>query len=89
MPQGFSSLRMAGGRIVIGTSYNNGAVQPLKEAELLAATKSTAQRMVIRGHIYLVRITDRQEQAFERIAKFLVLDHQPGVSATLRWDLLK
>jgi len=89
MPQGFSSLRMAGGKIVIGANYRTGAVQPLKEAELLAATKATAQKAVIRGHIYLVRITDPQNTAFERIAKFLVLDHQPGASATLRWDLLK
>ena len=64
-------------------------VEPLKEADLLAATKVRAQAPVVPGHIYLVRVVDRQDATFERIAKLLVLDHQPGSSVTFRWELLK
>ena len=88
-PQGFSSLRFTAGKLMVGTNYNTGAVQPLKEADLLASTKVMAQVPVLPGHIYLVRIVDRHDPAFERIAKLLVLEHQPGSSVTFRWELLK
>jgi hypothetical protein len=85
-PQGFSSLRISRGKVVVGTTRT---VEPLKEADLLAATKVRAQAPVVPGHIYLVRVVDRQDATFERIAKLLVLDHQPGSSVTFRWELLK
>ena len=88
-PQGFTSVRLSQGKIVVGTNYKTGSVEPLKEAELLAAAKVRAQAPVVPGHIYLIRIVDRQDAAFERIAKLLVLDHQPGSSVTFRWELLK
>jgi hypothetical protein len=88
-PQGFSSLRISGGKLVVGTDYKTGIVQPLKEADLLATTKGLAQVPVLPGHIYVVRIVDRHDPTFERMAKVLVLQHQPGSSVTFRWELLK
>ncbi len=88
-PQGFSSLRIAGGKVVVSTNYKTGTIEPLKEADLLVATKARAQAAVVPGHIYLIRIVDRHDPGFERIAKLLVLDHRPGSSVTFRWELLK
>ena len=88
-PQGFSSLRLVEGKLVIVKDPNAGTVQPLLEAASLSATKSMSQSSVVRGHIYLVRITDPRNQGFERIAKLLVLDYQPHTLVTFRWETLK
>jgi hypothetical protein len=88
-PQGFSSLRVSGGKLVVGMDYRTPTARPLKEAELLTTTKRLAQVPVLPGHIYLVRLVDRHDPTFERIAKLLVLEHRPGSSVTFRWALLK
>jgi hypothetical protein len=40
------------------------------------------------GHIYLIRITDRHDRSFERLAKLKVVSYVPGESVTIRWQVL-
>jgi hypothetical protein len=86
-PQGFASLQLKDGRLVI--LKDRDAHQPVKEAELLMAVKSGALAPVSSGHVYLVRIVDRHDASFERIAKLVVLETRPEESVTFRWERLK
>jgi hypothetical protein len=88
-PQGFSSLRVVDGQLVILRDYKANTTQPLREGAALLETAKPGHAAIVKGHIYLVRLVDQFDRTFERIAKLLVLDYQPGASVTLRWQTLK
>ena len=87
--QGFASLRLEDGKIVILKDYQAGTVQELEEgALLLGETRGSAKAAVEVGHIYLIRLTDRHEKQFGLMAKLIVIDHRPNESVTVRWEPL-
>jgi len=87
--QGFASLRLKDGKIVILKDYQAGTVQELQEgALLLGEAKSGAKAAVEVGHIYLVRLTDRHDKQFSLMAKLIVIDYRPRESVTIRWEPL-
>ena len=85
--QGFASLRLENGQLVIRKGQNER--QPVKEAELLSTPKSVARAPVASGHIYIVRIVDTHDASFERMAKLVVLESRVNESVTFRWERLK
>jgi hypothetical protein len=89
MGQGFASIHLEDGRAVIRRPSDASSVQPLREStELFGLGVPSATRPAIAGHVYLARVIDERDRAFERIAKILVVAHVPGESVTLRWALL-
>ena len=85
--QGYASIHYAGGRLVITRAVEG--FQPIPEgSRLLAGSTEGATAPAALGHVYLVRIVDARDPAFERIAKLIVVGHVPGESVTIRWDLL-
>ncbi len=74
--QGFASLRLKDGKIVILKDYQAGTVQELQEgALLLGEARNGAKAAVEVGHIYLVRLTDRHDKQFSLMAKLIVIDY--------------
>ena len=60
------------------------------QCALFLRTKEPTHARVAQNHIYLVRLTDEHEAGFDRIAKMLVISHDPqSGTATIRWDLLR
>jgi hypothetical protein len=87
--QYFASLRVVDRKAVIIKDRRRQLQQELKEAEtLFQAGRVSANAPVRLGHIYLVRITDRFDQTFQRMAKLMVVAYTPNQSVTIRWYLL-
>jgi hypothetical protein len=87
--QGFASLRIEGGKIVILGNRRSGTVQELEEGvRLLDGSRERATAPVRLGHIYLVRLTDHHDRAFLLVAKLIVVDYRQNESVTIRWELL-
>ena len=87
--QGFASIDVRNGEGVIVQDFRKGTRQELKEAtQLFQAPKSAASASVKLGHIYLIRVTDPKDKAYEVLGKMLVLAYVPGESVTIRWQLL-
>lgn len=87
--QGFSSIRYEGGTMVILADLSTAEVQPFPEAQafLDAPLSSTSIPAPVQaGHVYLVRLQDRNDPTFLRFAKLLVNEHVPGVRVTLAWE---
>jgi hypothetical protein len=88
--QGFASIHRSRMKIVIRKGDNANSFQPLKEADsLFGEGKAGANAAVRLGHIYLIRLTDRNDKAFERLVKFLVISYREGESVTIRWQVLQ
>jgi len=88
-PQGFASIHVENGKLVILKDRRAGVMQDMKETEqLFAPPKSRANAPVKLGHIYLARITDRHDSSFQLLVKLLVISHVPGESVTFRWQSL-
>ncbi|QDU85280.1 hypothetical protein Pla163_24080 [Planctomycetes bacterium Pla163] len=89
--QGFASIRVEDGRLVILEDYTAQSTQPLLEDAALHAEphRDTDSASVHIGHVYVLRITDRHDPEFERLAKFLVVGHRPNESVTIRWVRLE
>jgi len=87
---GFASLRLEGNKITVLQEDNSRPVwQPLKEGpQLFSDVKASANAPVKLGHIYLVRIADTKDKAFQHIVKLMVVSFRPEESVTLRWELL-
>lgn len=85
--EGFASLRLEAGKIVILKEDNpNETLQPLREGPaLFAAVGPSANAPVRLGHIYLVRIVDKKDPGFQLLVKMLVIAYSPNESVTLRW----
>ena len=59
------------------------------EGRALLATVAGGRRTSVQpvpGHVYLVRIEDRQRRRPPVFAKILVVSHVPSDHVTLRWD---
>jgi hypothetical protein len=56
--------------------------------ELFREGRSIANASVNLGHVYILRITDRTEAAFERLVKMLVIAYKPNEWVTIRWEVL-
>jgi len=81
--QGFASIHLEKGKLVILKDRRERVMQDLKEtAQLFAPPKSGANAPVKVGHIYLARITDRHDSSFQLLVKLLVISHTPGESVT-------
>ena len=79
------SLDVQNGKALILKDYRTGALQELTEsAELFGAPRPGASAAVKLGHVYLMRITDTHDGAFEMFAKVLVIAHVPNESITIR-----
>ncbi|NNM25131.1 MAG: hypothetical protein HKO59_03930 [Phycisphaerales bacterium] len=85
--QGYASIRFVEGDLHIRS--NGRATQPLKEAAGLTQCRRNASAATRMGHVYLVRLIDRHDESFELVAKFMVVEHRDGESATLRWQQLR
>lgn len=87
--QGFASLNVKNGKVMIVQDFRAGTRQELKDAvQLFDVPKNSASRPVKLGHIYLIRITDAHDKAYEMIAKVIVLSHIPNESVTFRWRVI-
>jgi hypothetical protein len=83
--QGYASIRMKNGKVVILEDFEKKSVQPLKEASVLYSDAGTGKRAAVRaGHLYLVRVFGGRRS--ERVVKLLVLEFRPGESVTFRWE---
>ena len=87
--QGFASLHVKNGKVMIVQDFRAGTRQELKESgQLFDTPKNSASSPVKLGHVYLIRITDRHDKSYEIIAKLLVLAHTPEESVTFRWQVI-
>ncbi len=87
--QGFASLRVANGKVLVLKDRRTGSEQELAESALLfAESKKSASAPVKIGSIYLLRLTDRNDKSFERIVKLLVVGYTPNESVTIRWQVM-
>lgn len=87
--QGFASLNLQSGKVLILKDYPSISMQPLTENALLFQEgKVLAGAPVALGHIYLLRLTDGYDKSFQRLVKFMVLAYSPGQSVTIRWQVL-
>lgn len=88
--EGFASLRLQGDTIVIlKEDHLHEQLQPLKEGSVLFTDlRPSATAPIMLGHIYLLRIADKKDKAFQRLVKLLVIAYRPNESVTVRWEML-
>lgn len=88
--QGFASLQVKDGKVYILKDRRARTTQELSEPTFLFQQPSSETETVSvkLGHIYLMRLTDRNEKNFERIVKLLVIAHIPNESVTIRWQVM-
>lgn len=87
--QGFASIEFRDGKMWIARETYKPERQELTQAAgLFEPGESTASAEARAGHIYVARITDRNDKNFQIVVKLLVLSVRPGESVTFRWELL-
>lgn len=87
--QGFASLRVANGKAFILKDYKSGSEQDLAESSSLFTNGNTNVSVPVKlGHIYLLRITDRNDKSFERFFKLIVVSYKEGEYVTIRWQTM-
>lgn len=87
--QGFASLRLDDGKILVLKDRKAQTTQELREsAALFQEGKSAASAPIKLGDIYLVRITDHYDKSFQRVVKLIVIAYTPNESVTIRWQVL-
>ena len=88
--QGFASIEIRDGKVVILRDHKTGERQAMAEStELFSNPTSRNSAAAVKvGHIYLLRIIDQHDKNFEVIAKLLVLSHVPNEYVTFRWYLM-
>jgi hypothetical protein len=88
---GFASLRLEGGKIMIlqdNSKPDKPEWQPLQEAAKLSEVRANANAPIQLGHVYLVRTVDQRDKNFQQIVKLMVIAYRPEESVTVRWELL-
>ena len=87
---GFASLHLAGNKIrVLKQDLGKPEYQPLQEsAKLFTDLAASATAPIKLGHIYLVRIADKNDTSFQQLVKLMVIAFRPEESVTLRWESL-
>lgn len=84
--QGFASIRMENGRLVILADGRKQTTQALRNtATFFAELTPGAHALIHDNHVYVVRLRDTHAPQSERLTKLLVVRYEPGVSVTLRW----
>jgi len=87
---GYASISFDGSDLRIARRVPRDGFQVLREGRALLATTTAGERRVavhpVPGHVYLVRIEDRQRRSPAVYAKILVVSHVPSDRVTLRWD---
>jgi len=86
--QGFASIRFEGEELVILDELATGSVQPFREGQAFLQARppvASVPAAVQLGHLYLVRIVDRNDPAFLRFAKLLVTAHRSGEEVGFVW----
>lgn len=88
--QGFASIEVRNGKALILKDYKSGQLQEMGESgQLFREPGNNYSSIPVRlGHVYLLRITDRHDKAYEMLAKLIVIAHVPGESVTVRWQLI-
>ena len=88
--QGFSSVHLRDGRFAIrGKSGSGEAFQDCPDADrLLESADVPNHARVALDHLYVLRITDRNDPQFNLVAKLHVVGFVPDQSVTLRWERL-
>lgn len=88
--QGYASLRVSEGKVLIALDRKAKTTQELKEGAFLfqQPVDKTGTAAVKIGHTYLMRLTDRHEKDFEVMVKLLVIAHTPNETVTFRWQTL-
>jgi hypothetical protein len=87
--QGFASVHLEDGKLVVVKDRRTQEMQDLKEAtQLFAQATSAANAPVKVGHVYLARITDSDDRNFQVLVKLLVIGYVPGEAVTFRWQAL-
>jgi hypothetical protein len=87
--QGFASIHLENGKVVILKDRRAQVMQDLKEsATVFGQPAKPGEAPVKLGHIYLARITDKDDSNFQLVVKLLVIAYVPGESVTLRWQSL-
>jgi hypothetical protein len=87
---GFASLHLAGNKImVLKQDLSKPEYQRLQEStKLFTELAPSATAPIKLGHIYLVRIADKNDTSFQQLAKLMMIAFRPEESVTLRWELL-
>ena len=87
---GFASLHLNGNKIMIlKQDLSTPEYQPLQEGPKLRTEVAPSANAPIKlGHIYLVRIADKNDTSFQLLVKLMVIAFRPEESVTLRWELL-
>lgn len=87
--QGFASLRVENGKLVILKNRRLQTAQELKESnKLFEKGVSLATAPIKLGHIYLVRLTDTNDKSFQALIKMVVIAYTANESVTIRWQAL-
>ena len=89
--QGFASIGISGGKALILKDRKTGQMQTITEsAQLFRSPSGNYSSIPVKlGHVYLMRITDRNDKTFEMFAKVLVVAYTPGESVTVRWQRIQ
>lgn len=87
--QGFASLRLDDGKMVILKDRSAQTAQELRESTLLFQEGTSGATAPIKlGHIYVLRLTDRHDKDFQVLVKLIVIAYTPNESVTIRWQIL-
>lgn len=88
--QGFASIRVHDGKVLIAQNRQAKTSQELKEAAALyqLSPSSSSSAFVKLGHIYIMRLTDSNDKDFDLIVKLIVIAHTPDETVTIRWQIL-
>ena len=87
--EGFASLRVESGKLVILKNERPQTSQELKESDkLFEKGVSLAAAPIKLGHIYLVRLTDAHDKSFQALIKMVVIAYTTNESVTIRWQAL-
>lgn len=90
--QGFASIHFKNGLLMILQDYASQTFQPFTAGNNFLHSAPPAYSIgvpALPGHIYLVRITDRNDPSFLRFAKLIVVSRKGDESVELTWQMLR
>jgi hypothetical protein len=75
--------------MVLKQDLGKAEYQRLQEGpKLFTELAPSATAPIKLGHIYLVRIADKNDTSFQQLVKLMVIAFRPEESVTLRWESL-
>jgi hypothetical protein len=90
--QGFASLHFEQGQLQILEDYASQTHQPFPRGQAFfdAPAPDFSQPVTPEAdHLYLVRVLDKLDPSFERLAKLYVVEHVPSERITIVWQTLQ